>query len=117
MNGVVSSEHSVTCGILQGSILGPLLFLLYINNLPECLNHTDSRLFADDMNLIAAGRTIYEVEIAMNLDLDSLRRWLQANKLSLDVAKTEFLLIGSKPLLRSKQDREPEIFIEQEPCN
>lgn len=74
VNGVVSSEHSVTCEITQGSILGPLLFLLYINDLPECLNHTDSRLFADDTNLTAAGRTINEFETAMNLVLESLKR-------------------------------------------
>lgn len=74
VNGVVSSEHSVTCEITQGSILGPFLFLLYINDLPECLNHTDSRLFADDTNLTAAGRTINEFETAMNLVLESLER-------------------------------------------
>lgn len=114
VNGVVSSGRPVKCGIPQGSILGPLFFLLYINDLPECLIKTNSRLFADDTNLTATGETINEVEIAMNLDLENLRKWLQANKLSLNVAKTEFLLIGSKSFLRSRLDRQPDIFIEKE---
>ena len=95
VNGVVLSGRSVKCGIPQGSILGPLFFLLYINDLLECLTKTTPRLFADDTNLTAIGETINEVEIAMNSDLECLKGWIQANKLSLNIAKTEFLVIGS----------------------
>ena len=68
---------------------------MYINDLPECLRQATSRLFADDTNLTMAGETIREVELAVNDDLARLKEWLLANKLSLNVAKTEFLLIGS----------------------
>ena len=95
LGDVITSESRVTCGIPQGSILGPLLFLLYINDLPDCLRQVSPRLFADDTNLTAAGETIEEVELAMNNDLLRIKEWLLANKLSLNVAKTEFLLIGS----------------------
>ena len=95
VNGVVSSGRSVKCGIPQGCILGPLFFLLYINDLPECLTKTIPRLFPDDTNLTAIGEMINEVEIAMNSDLyiECLQKWLQANKLSLNVAKTKFLVM------------------------
>ncbi|CAB4040518.1 Hypothetical predicted protein, partial [Paramuricea clavata] len=94
LGDVITSESRVTCGIPQGSILGPLLFLLYIKDLPYCLRQVSPRLFADDTNL-TAGETIEEVGLAMNNDLLRIKEWLLANKLSLNVAKTEFLLIGS----------------------
>jgi hypothetical protein len=96
LGDVITSESRVTCGIPQGSILGRLLFLLYINDLPDCLRQVSPRLFADDTNLTAAGETIEEVELAMNNDLLRIKEWFLANKLSLNVAKTEFLVIGSQ---------------------
>ena len=111
MNGFVSFERPIQCGVPQGSILGPLLFLLYINDLPECLiiNITKPQLFADDTNLTASGDSMTDVENAVNSDLENLRNWLIANKLSLNVAKTEFMLIGSRQMIK---DFHPKIFIE-----
>ena len=76
LGDAMSSERHVTCGIPQGSILGPILFLLYINDLPECLHEAAPRLFADDTNLTVAGESIEEVELAMNNDLLSVHTWL-----------------------------------------
>ena len=80
----------LACGIPQGSILGPLFFLVYINDLPNCLKHTTPRMFADDTSLTTYGKSIEEIELGLNEDLEKIRLWLQANKLSLNVAKTEY---------------------------
>ncbi|CAB3994585.1 Hypothetical predicted protein [Paramuricea clavata] len=110
LGDVITSESRVTCGIPQGFILGSLLFLLYINDQPDCLRQVSPRLFADDTNLTAAGETIEEVELAMNNDLLRIKEWPLANKLSLNVAKTEFLLIGSHHKLNNL-DSEPSVNI------
>jgi hypothetical protein len=102
-----SSEQLIKCGVPQSSILGPLFFLLCINDLPECLNKTKPRLFADDTNLTASGDSITDVVTVVNSDLENLRKWLTANKLSLNVAKTEFMLIGSKPMIKNIYDPIP----------
>jgi hypothetical protein len=91
----------IKCGVPQGSILGPLFFLLYINDLSHCLNKTKPRLFSDDTNLTASANSLTDLETAVNSDLENLRKWLIANKLSLNVAKTEFMLIGSNLVPRA----------------
>ena len=70
--------------------------LIYINDLPNCLNGTTSRLFADDTNLTAVGETVDEVEGRADIDMGNVRKWLCANKLSLNIGKTEYILIGSR---------------------
>ena len=69
-----SSERLIKCGIPQGSILGALLFLLYVNDLPQCLNKTKPCLFVDDTNLTASGDSITDLEVAINSDLENLRK-------------------------------------------
>ena len=78
----------------QGSILGPLLFLIYINDLPNFLRGAVPRMFADDTNLTLSAKTLTELKLALTPELNNLSCWLKANKLSLNVAKTELMIIG-----------------------
>ena len=89
-----SSASSLNCGIPQGSIISPLLFLIYINDLPNCLNVGSPRMYADDTNVTFSAATIPDLECQINSDLKYIDRWLKANKLSLNVAKTEFMVIS-----------------------
>ena len=84
--------RQIISGIPQGSILGPLLFIIYINDLPNSLKHSTPRMFADDTSLTAVGETLDEVEERAHEDLVNVRKWLCANKLSLTIAKTEYVL-------------------------
>ena len=96
VNGKLSDEKEIHCGVPQRSNLGPFLFLLYINDLPRCLETTKARLLADDTTLSAAGLTVDEIETKLNHDLINVDQWFIANKLTLNESKTEFIIIGSR---------------------
>ena len=88
--------RTLLCGIPQGTILGPLLFLLYINDLPNCIEHSQARMYADDTNLTFASNNIDDINYHLNHDLANVNKWLIANRLTLNQSKTEFMLIGSR---------------------
>ncbi len=91
----ISEPQKIRSGIPQGSNLGPLLFLLYINDLPNCLKYTKANMFADDTNLTTASLNKEELQRRLNSDLELMHNWLLANKLTLNKEKTEYMLIGS----------------------
>ena len=95
VNGSLSECCTVKCGIPQGTILGPLLFLLYINDLPNCLSRSVPRMYADDNHLTYSNGNIHSVQSSLNEDLLNINRWLTANKSSINMTKAEFMLIGS----------------------
>ena len=76
----------------QGSVLGPLLFLLYINNLQKCLKYGKSYIFADDTALIVSHKSLKSLKKRLNIDLKLLHHWLCSNKIGLNVSKTETIL-------------------------
>ena len=92
--GSRSDAMKISCGVPQGSILGPLLFLLYINDLGSIFKNFTSILFADDSNLIANGSSLVSLEQKINQDLPALTSWLHTNRLSLNLKKTHLMLFG-----------------------
>ena len=115
VNGHMSNSRSVSCGVPQGSNLGPLLFLIYINDLPNCLSTASPRMFADDTNVSLASSTLFELENMLNQELQNLNIWLKVNKLSLNIAKTEFMIIGSRQRLNVNVDGHINISINDQP--
>ena len=104
VNGKLSTARTLSCGVPQGSILGPLPFLIYINDLPNSLQNAVPRMFADDTNLTLSVKTLTELKLALAPELNNLSCWLKANKLSLNVAKTELMIIGSRQRLSVQCD-------------
>ena len=117
VNNHLSSASPLSCGVPQGSIIGSLLFLIYINDLPNCLNVGSPRMYADDTNVTFSAATIPDLESQINSDLKYIDRWLKANKLSLNVAKTEFMVISSRQKLQSLNDYTMNIHIDGVPIN
>ena len=99
VNGSLSRICSLKCGVPQGTILGPLLFLIYINDLPNCLTSCQSRMYADDTHITYADVDGNSIQLNLNRHLGDLNKWLISNKLTLNNAKTEFMLIRSSPKL------------------
>ena len=89
VDGYTSSAKEIVCGVPQGSILGPLMFLLYINDLPECLINTTPGMYADDTQIYASSASFSELISKLNQDLENIVKWLSHNKLQLHTKKTE----------------------------
>ena len=81
----------MTCGIPQGSVLGPLLFLLFINDLCNLPNNATPFVFADDTTLFLKGKNLQQMSSTINNELSSICLWLRTNKLSINVSKTHYL--------------------------
>lgn len=93
---VLSGDREVPLGLPQGSCIAPLLFILYINDIEDAIENGNIKLFADDAMLMVCENTLEQAVEKMNKNLDSLYKWLCANKLKLNIGKTEAMIIGSK---------------------
>lgn len=95
IDGISSEPGTVYCGVPQGSILGPLLFLCYVNDMPISIT-CKLFLYADDSAILVSGKDPNIVSQILSSELDSVNKWLIDNKLSLHLGKTESILFGTK---------------------
>ena len=100
MNGYNSSSLDITCGVPQGSILGPLLFLVYINDLCNVSKVLELILFADDTNIFYSHTDASHLMEVVNLELKKITCWFYTNKLSINVKKSNFIIF------RPRQNRQ-----------
>ena len=106
----MSNELPVTHGVPQGSILGPLLFVIYINDLPSILECCCASLYVDDTVIYCYGSSSPELSDKLNRDLWAVAKWLNDHKLTLNLEKTKCMLVGSNRKLESKMALTVSIF-------
>ena len=98
LNETYSSPVDIVFGVPQGSILGPLLFLLFINDLPDSTN-LYVKLYADDTFLCSQNKDIGMLERTVNIELDKVFVWLASNKLTLNISKSKYMIVTKKRII------------------
>ena len=103
-NNISSTEIPVTCGVPQGSVLGPLFFLVFINDLDHVLNNCKFKLYADDSDLYHSGLNANEAAVQLQLSLDKFSNWCQINKLTINTKKSKLMTFGSRSKIKKAQN-------------
>ena len=100
LNGYMSDKKTVTCGVPQGSLLGPLLFSLYVNDLPSIIKHSELSLYADDTCIFYSSKNAEDITEKLNEDLSHVSRWLVDNRLFVNKKKCEIIFLGTSSRLK-----------------
>ena len=98
LNNKFSSTLDMRYGVTQGSILGPLFFIIYINDIPNICEIAKFILYADDANIFLSGNTILEIEKKIEILSRNLENWVNLNGLALNVKKTNFMIFANKKI-------------------
>ena len=95
MNGSTSEPQSILFGVPQGSLIGPLLFIIYISDLPSVVSHYKIQLYADDILLYVSSSSVTDIEFMLSEDLKHIIEWLNNNLFYLNYSKTKIMLSGT----------------------
>ena len=107
MNGANSTKNVIKFGVPQGSILGPLLFVIYINDMPNIYRLAKFILYADDANIILNGSSMHEIEQQLSELIPALTKWVSSNGLKLNLKKTNYMIFSKRKIVNTR-----DIFIE-----
>ena len=89
VRGTASSQNEMSLGVPQGSILGPLLFLIYIDDIVDVIKNSKITMYADGTTLYVSGTSLNDIQIRLQDDVNALRQWIQENRLHLNVEKNK----------------------------
>ena len=95
-NGTISDKYSIDFGTPQGSVLGPLLYIILANDMPKCLKFCNSVIFADDTTIFVSGKNLKFLYRKLNEDLKRLSNWFNSNLLTLNAEKSNYILFRTK---------------------
>lgn len=113
VNNINSMEAKITHGVPQGSVLGPKLFIMYINEISEVLNKSQCILFADDTSLYCSGKDPELLLNTVETELKILKKWFDVNKLSINLHKTKYIVFGNKVVNKPCRIKIGEVEIER----
>ena len=100
-NGQTSQPRALNTGVPQGSALGPLLFLIFINDMPQNVRKCVTNLFADDVSLYVSGKTLSETCDNFQCSVNDAAQWYHDNRLTINIPKSSVMLLGSEARIRS----------------
>jgi len=112
VSGVLSSPLNLEVGVPQGSILGPLLFSIYMHDLPLLLKNTEVDIYADDTTMWSSGTNCTDIQNTLNVRLDKANSWFKLNGMISNTKKTKHLLIGSAQKLIHSSETTMEVYID-----
>ena len=96
----LSDIKPISIGVPQGSVLGPILFLLYVNELPQHIKNEQCNMFADDTIIYSSGQSISEIQSKLQMAIDSVIPWYESNRLAVNTEKSSVMPIGTKTQMR-----------------
>ena len=106
-----SSRYIVKCGIPQHSCLGPLLFLLYVNDFESCLEYMTPNMYADDTCVTIASENLNDLLTDVKSELENISNWMRINKLSVNASNSEFMVVGHGRKLNRVSNELPNLVL------